>query len=425
MASFFNKKPKKSRKEVMHENAEKIVAKVEEKVDDVSSVNAVAEQTLKEAQDFITANSDANKIAELSPEKKERATELLRTVAKLLLDSDKIPDEAAGEFVKNLIQNDSKVVGIAVAEDASFIPDSQLQDIIKIPEVGVKDAERIISGIDSTETRSEVQEEIDIAKLKEMYESSGNISNDSEFVSRLSVIQNDNIGNEKINEMIRMVIARRVAVYYSKLNAMTINRYTSVISPVQMLDSNISELAKQEYRKMRPAGDEKEFDTETCKIMIIDELAKELTNQYFSQDPVNRVMIIPESPAIRKFSKEEETELIEQLKIRCENKGEPLKKHQIQDIKNQIRGYIKTEEVESLRILLESISVPNLRRTLASDFEKMLSMIQEFPEEEQEKISSLLVTMTEKTSEKLKYMKEARQSQNKTPSEPNGGGEPR
>lgn len=425
MANFFNRRQKKSRREIMHEDAEKIVEKVAEKVGDVHSANAVAEQTLKEAQDFITANSDASKIAELSPEKKEKATELLRTVAKLLLDSDKIPDEAAGEFVKNLIQNDSKVVGVAVAEDASFIPDSQLKDIIRIPEVGVKEAERIISGIDSTETRSEVQEEIDLARLKEMYEASGNISNDAEFVSRLSVIQGKNIGNEKINEMLRMVVARRVAVYYLRLNAMTINRYTSIISPVQMLDSNISGLAKQEYKKIQIDGDEKEFDIETCKMMIIDELAKELTNQYFSQDPVNRVMIIPESAAIRKFSKDEETRLIEQLKIRCANKNEPLKKHQIQDIKNQIHGYIKTEEVEALRIALESMSEPNLRRTLASDFEKILSMIQEFPEIEQEKISSLLVTMTEKTSEKLKYMKEAKQVQNQTPSEPNGAGEPR
>ena len=227
MANFFKKKEqRKSRKTVLHEEAKKILATVEEKVDDVSSANEVAEQTLKEAQDFITANSEANKISELSPEKKERATELLRTVAKLLIDNDKIPDEAAGEFVKNLIQNDSKVVGVAVAEEASFIPDDQLKEIIDIPEVGVKDAERIITGINNMETRNEVQEELDLAKLEEMYEDCENISKDSDFITKISKIQNDNIGSKKIDEMIKKVVAKRVAVYYAKLKAVTVNRYT-------------------------------------------------------------------------------------------------------------------------------------------------------------------------------------------------------
>ena len=84
--------------------------------------------------------------------------------------------------IQNLIQNDSKVVGVAVAEEASFIPDDQLKEIIDIPEVGVKDAERIITGINNTETRSEVQEELDLVKLRELYKTCENISKDSVFL---------------------------------------------------------------------------------------------------------------------------------------------------------------------------------------------------------------------------------------------------
>ena len=323
MARLFRRKIKKARKSTdeIKEEAKKIVANATEKVDDVSSVNDVAEQTLREAQDFITSSSEASKIAELSAEEKDKATELLRAIAKVLIESDKIPDEAAGEFIKGLIQNDSKAVGVAVAEEAQFIPDDQLKQIIDIPEVGVKDAERIATGIGDDETRAIVQEGLDLDKLKEMYLNQ-NISNDSQYINILSDIQNKNHGSSKINEMLRKVIAKRVAVYYSTLKAITINRYTGIISPVQMLECNISELAKREYDKLEVGEPGKVFDDETCQLMIIDELAKEITNQYFSQDPINRTMILPDSPAIRKLSEKEEEELISQIKIRCENKKE-------------------------------------------------------------------------------------------------------
>lgn len=428
MARLFRRKIKKARKSTdeIKEEAKKIVANATEKVDDVSSVNDVAEQTLREAQDFITSSSEASKIAELSAEEKDKATELLRAIAKVLIESDKIPDEAAGEFIKGLIQNDSKAVGVAVAEEAQFIPDDQLKQIIDIPEVGVKDAERIATGIGDDETRAIVQEGLDLDKLKEMYLNQ-NISNDSQYINILSDIQNKNPGSSKINEMLRKVIAKRVAVYYSTLKAITINRYTGIISPVQMLECNISELAKREYDKLEVGEPGKVFDDETCQIMIIDELAKEITNQYFSQDPINRTMILPDSPAIRKLSEKEEEELISQIKIRCENKKELLKKHQIQDIRNQIHGYVKIEEVESLSIALNSVSDTGLRKVLASDFESMMNMISEFPENEQKKIMSLLLTMTEKVTEKVKEMKTPTQdTDEKTPpSSPGNSGEGR
>lgn len=428
MARLFRRKIKKARKSTdeIKEEAKKIVANATEKVDDVSSVNDVAEQTLREAQDFITSSSEASKIAELSAEEKDKATELLRAIAKVLIESDKIPDEAAGEFIKGLIQNDSKAVGVAVAEEAQFIPDDQLKQIIDIPEVGVKDAERIATGIGDDETRAIVQEGLDLDKLKEMYLNQ-NISNDSQHINILSDIQNKNHGSSKINEMLRKVIAKRVAVYYSTLKAITINRYTGIISPVQMLECNISELAKREYDKLEVGEAGKVFDDETCQLMIIDELAKEITNQYFSQDPINRTMILPDSPAIRKLSEKEEEELISQIKIRCENKKEPLKKHQIQDIRNQIHGYVKIEEVESLSIALNSVSDTGLRKVLASDFESMMNMISEFPENEQKKIMSLLLTMTEKVTEKVKEMKTPTQdTDEKTPpSSPGNSGEGR
>ena len=428
MARLFRRKIKKARKSTdeIKEEAKKIVANATEKVDDVSSVNDVAEQTLREAQDFITSSSEASKIAELSAEEKDKATELLRAIAKVLIESDKIPDEAAGEFIKGLIQNDSKAVGVAVAEEAQFIPDDQLKQIIDIPEVGVKDAERIATGIGDDETRAIVQEGLDLDKLKEMYLNQ-NISNDSQYINILSDIQNKNHGSSKINEMLRKVIAKRVAVYYSTLKAITINRYTGIISPVQMLECNISELAKREYDKLEVGEPGKVFDDETCQLMIIDELAKEITNQYFSQDPINRTMILPDSPAIRKLSEKEEEELISQIKIRCENKKEPLKKHQIQDIRNQIHGYVKIEEVESLSIALNSVSDTGLRKVLASDFESMMNMISEFPENEQKKIMSLLLTMTEKVTEKVKEMKTPTQdTDEKTPpSSPGNSGEGR
>ena len=417
MAKFFKRKirrPKKSKEEIKKE-AEKIVANATERVDDMSLVNQVAKQTLIEAQDFITSSSDASRIAELSAEEKEKATELLRAIAKVLIESDKIPNETAGEFIKNLIQTDSKVVGVAVAEEASFIPDEQLKQIIGIPEVEVKDAERIIPGIEDEKTRAKVQEDLDLAKLQKLYLNQ-DISNDSEFINNLYRIKGKNIDSPRINEMLRKVVARRVAVYYSVLKAVTINRYTSIISPVQMLECDISKLAKREYEKLEVDGSEKEFDIKTCQTMVIDELAKELANQYFSQDPVNRTMILPESSAIRKLSEEEEEELINQLEIRCANKKEPLKKHQIQDIRNQIHGYVKTEEVGSLRISLDSVSNMDLRKMLATDFESILNMIQEFPEKEQQKIMSLLLTMTEKVTEKVKGMKSSDKAPQPKPS---------
>lgn len=411
MANFFKKKEqRKSRKTVLHEEAKKILATVEEKVDDVSSANEVAERTLKEAQDFITANSEANKISELSPEKKERATELLRTVAKLLIDNDKIPDEAAGEFVKNLIQNDSKVVGVAVAEEASFIPDDQLKEIIDIPEVGVKDAERIITGINNTETRNEVQEELDLAKLRELYKTCENISKDSEFITKLSKIQSENIGSQKIDEMIKKVVAKRVAVYYAKLKAVTVNRYTDVLSPVQMLECDLTEMSKQEYKNLKIDEDQKrEFDSKTCKMMIIDKLADNIVTQYTSQPAEDRVLLVPESPAIRSFTREDEDELVEQIRIKCENKNNLLKNYQLQNIRNQIHGYKKTEEVESLSTSLETISNPDLRRKCASDFEQILSTFKCFSDKDQEKMMDLLVTMSEKVAEKVESIQEKNQ----------------
>ena len=87
-----------------------------------------------------------------------------------------------------------------------------------------------------------------------------------------------------------------------------------------------------------------------------------------------------------------------------------------QDIRNQIHGYVKTEEVESLRISLDSVSNMDLRKMLATDFESILNMIQEFPEKEQQKIMSLLLTMTEKVTEKVKGMKSSDKAPQPKPS---------
>lgn len=428
---FFKRKeekPKKSRKAVIDENAKKIVDNAEEKVEDIDSPKVIAEQTLKEAQDFITANSEVNKIAELSEEEKDKAVELLRAITRVLIDRGKIPDEAAGEFVKNLIQNDSKAVGVAVAEEASFIPDKQLREIINIPEVGVKDAERIVPGINDDSTRTEIQENLDLAKLEEIYETScTEVSNDNQFVSRILKI----IGSEgatrskKINEMVDKIVARRSAFYYYEIpNAIAVTRYTKLISPVEMLDRDLPELINREYRNLKVDGPKSEFDKKICKKLIIDGVADNVVSQYIDQSPDSRVMVIPESEAIRKFNEEEENELVNQIKIKCQNNNCPLKKHQIQDIRNQIHGYKRTEEVDSLTTTLESISNPDLRREIASNFEKILDIIKEFPENEQGKITELLTTVAEKTTDKLREMKKTKQEKDKKtpPSNPGEGG---
>ncbi len=420
MASFLKKsqKPKKTRKEVAHQ----IIVNAKEKVDDSASVDDVAGKILEEAQEYITRSSDATRIGELSQVEREKAVELLKSIAKVLADSDKIPDAVTGEFIKNLIQNDSKAVGVAVAENAEFIPDDQLKKIIDMDEVGINDAQRIVPGIEDDETRARLKERIDFAKLREIYEKCDEFQNDSELIHGLSKIINNYRDNEKFNEIIKRIVAKRVAYNYKNLKAITINRYIDIISPVQMLDENIIEVIKREYRAYEEnSKDNRDFDSETCKMMIIDELAKSIVNQYFEQSPDNRVIVIPESPAIRAFKGKEEEHLIDQIRIRCENKNEPLKKYQIQKIRNEIHGYIKTEQVESLTTTLESITNPDTRREFASIFERILEMIQEFPENEQIKIMELIVTITEKTTDKVRTMK-GNEGKKTAPQAPQGEG---
>lgn len=262
------------------------------------------------------------------------------------------------------------------------------------------------------ETEFKIQEEIDLEKLRKIYQSCGKVGNDTKLVEDVSKILNSENGkNENEKEMVRKIVARRIAWYYIKIsNAITVNRYVNLVSPLEMLECDMPARAEKEFKSLITSDkfdidikeDEMKFDVKTCRGMIIDELANSVASQYLDQNPSNRVMIIPESSAIRKFTTEEEKEFINQIAMKCKNKNSRLKKHQIQDIKNQIHGYVKTEEVDSLKTRLEAISSPNLKRKYARGFESIVNKLQGFPEADQEKIMTLLVDMTGKVAEKVK-----------------------
>lgn len=256
------------------------------------------------------------------------------------------------------------------------------------------------------------QEEINLAKLRKIYQSCGKAGNDAKLVDDVLNILNSESGrNENAKEMVRKIVARRIAWYYIRIpNAITVNRFINLVSPLEMLECDMPARAEKEFKcfitSAKEGADAEEneanFDVKTCKNMIIDELANSVASQYLIQNPSNRVMIIPESRAIRSFNADEEKEFIEQIAIRCKNKNSRLKKHQIQDIKNQIHGFVKTEEVDSLKTTLEAISNPSLKRKYARGFESIVNKLQGFPESDQEKIMTLLVDMTGKVAEKVK-----------------------
>lgn len=410
---IFKRKKKEINPEVIEQQAAEIIETVENKIDKIEDeeekklARQAAEQTLKEAQNLITNNSNADSFAELTDIERQKAVELLKNLTEMIAKSDKIPKEAKGEMLLKLIKEDSPEVAVEVAQNVS-LPDNALEDIIMAPEVGIKDAEDLVTGIEDDEKRKKVQENIDIAKLRNIYNKCEEINIEEKFIENLlRVLETIENKSSAVKEMLNKVVAKRMALDVLRYGNSKLNRFSKVIPPIEMLEINLPKLVRAEYEKIllkdKDLKTKYPYDERCLKNMIIEQVGKAMAEQYLSQPAVSRVLVPPNSDAIRNLTEDEEDVLIESVKIAC--KGIKVKGIELEKLRNQLHGIIGSEEAIELKDKLDLLN-PDIASEIAGAFNNMFDRIKEFPDEDKVKIASLLDTMTEQITTKLKALED-------------------
>ena len=386
------------------ESAEKIVSSVVENLDDEiiksGDATAIAEEAYNQAQEFVAQNSeiDTSKIdttAELPENEREATIELFQHIARTLIREENIPDDAAEEFILNLIRNDSPKIGVEVAKGTPSLPDESISNIISRPEVTIKDSEALLKGIDDDEKRNKIQEDLCIEKLTNLYQNCSQMR-DGDVVSEITdALRKIDVKSGKINEYIDKIIAKKMATNVRQFGSSMTRRFYGLKTPLEMLESKLPELVGSEYSKSASNFVHSQtypYNTQDFKDNLIEELGREIGNKFQDLPESKRTIMIPSSDVVRNFNEHEEELFINAIRI---NAGKnPPKEHEIQHARNQIHGLYDTDEVLNLKNNLNSIVDIEERDYIAKSFNDILSNLTELDSEQQKKALDTLVEVT-------------------------------
>ena len=391
-------------------SAEDIVSSVVENLDGNNANNptAIAEKAYNQAQEFVAQNSeiDTSKIdttAELPEEEREKTIELFQHIAKTLIREENIPDDAAEEFILNLIRNDSPKTGVEVAKGTPSLSDESLGKIILDPKVPIKDSEALLKGIDDDEKRSEIQEDLCVEKLTNLYQKCSQMR-DGDVVSEITdALRKVDVKSDKINEYIDKVIAKKMATNVRQFGSSMTRRFYGLKAPLEMLESKLPELVGSEYSKSSSDfvhGQTYPYNAQDFKDSLIEELGREIGNQFQSLPKSERTIMVPSSDVVRNFNKHEEELFINAI---CTNAGKnPPKEHEIQDARNQIHGSYDTDDVLNLKNSLNAIANIEARNIIAKSLNDILSNLTKLDSEQLKKALAILVEVVNEYVDSVK-----------------------
>ncbi len=339
--------------------------------------------------------------------------EKVRGILKSILEKKDIPnrifEKAATKISKDEEIPDSVITDV-VKDSETNIPDESINRIIEEGNVDV--AERI-NLMQTVEDNKIIEENIK-NELKILYKVCKE-KKDYEVVDRVNKLKelvNGNQLNEDIQDLIRQVVAKKMAEnYYSDIKRGTrIYDLSKIMSIDDMIEYDLPTMVEQEYKRIEENQKKKEgrFNKKELKEQILVEMGKDIAYKYDETG----VFIIPQSENMKKIDREEEEKFIKSIQTYSRKQ---LSKQEILDIDEQIKGNSNNIQIKenvlinlikkiperdknrSIDILAEIASNKEVLETLSMMKEKgLIDKLNKIPKEKREKVIGVM----EKTIEK-------------------------
>ena len=289
----------------------------------------------------------------------EEAPEILDEVLRQLYEKGlEIPasvrDEISTQVINGASESEKVPDGRVVEATEAIVgqlPDDKVAKLAKDVDLGIDAKNAIVeAGISDEERKREEKVSIAIDNLHKIYESLESLISDRDIVQMISKIMNNlpktNQSEQlKINQLVNNIIAKQMMQNYSRIATIKFQSFYAIRTPEEMFAMNIPQLVKCEYKKIPTKVREKnikEYKEEDCRRDLLGIIANHVATKYI-QDGSKKI-VIPQSKEMKNISEEEEQYFLEQIKQTVEALNGNIDLLTEMDIKEQIRGNVKTIE---------------------------------------------------------------------------------
>lgn len=342
MKKFKTKNAKKIAEEIAHVYKEKKESGEEHPIDD----------TVEEIMQIFKDNPNPEKVREILKsilEKKDIPNRIFEKAATKISNEEEIPDSVITDVVKNSETN---------------ISDESINRIIEEGNIDVKERINLMHNV---ENKDIIEERVE-NELKILYRVCKDKRDDEvlERINELREILQNNKMNPEIENLIKQVVAKKMAEnYYSDISKGT-NVYTlSKIIPVEdMLENDLPSTVENEYQKIEENRQKKEgrFNKKGLKKQILVEMAKNIAYKYDETG----IFIIPQSKNMKEIYKDEEETFIKAIQTYSRKQ---LSKQEVIEIDEQIRGNSNNVQIK------ENLLINLIKKIPEKDKNKMIDTI--------------------------------------------------
>ncbi len=342
MKKFKTKNAKKIAEEIAHVYKEKKESGEEHPIDD----------TVEEIMQIFKDNPNPEKVREILKsilEKKDIPNRIFEKAATKISNEEEIPDSVITDVVKNSETN---------------ISDESINRIIEEGNIDVKERINLMHNV---ENKDIIEERVE-NELKILYRVCKDKRDDEvlERINELREILQNNKMNPEIENLIKQVVAKKMAEnYYSDISKGT-NVYTlSKIIPVEdMLENDLPSTVENEYQKIEENRQKKEgrFNKKGLKKQILVEMAKNIAYKYDETG----IFIIPQSKNMKEIYIDEEETFIKAIQTYSRKQ---LSKQEVIEIDEQIRGNSNNVQIK------ENLLINLIKKIPEKDKNKMIDTI--------------------------------------------------
>ncbi len=342
MKKFKTKNAKKIAEEIAHVYKEKKESGEEHPIDD----------TVEEIMQIFKDNPNPEKVREILKsilEKKDIPNRIFEKAATKISNEEEIPDSVITDVVKNSETN---------------ISDESINRIIEEGNIDVKERINLMHNV---ENKDIIEERVE-NELKILYRVCKDKRDDEvlERINELREILQNNKMNPEIENLIKQVVAKKMAEnYYSDISKGT-NVYTlSKIIPVEdMLENDLPSTVENEYQKIEENRQKKEgrFNKKGLKKQILVEMAKNIAYKYDETG----IFIVPQSKNMKEIYKDEEETFIKAIQTYSRKQ---LSKQEVIEIDEQIRGNSNNVQIK------ENLLINLIKKIPEKDKNKMIDTI--------------------------------------------------
>ena len=314
---------------------------------------------VERAQGRKLSPSDINEIAKNMVTQIEENPEIFEAVLQQMYEKGlEIPanlkDEISAQVIQGVAESE-KVPNERVVEATEAIveqlSDKKVAELAKNVDLGIEAKNAIVeAGISDEEKKREEKVNLAIDNLHKLYNKVNDISKDSDIVEKIGeIIQNlpetEVAEQYKIDQLINSIIAKKIMQNYIRFGNTKFDSFSEIQSPEEMFANNMPQLAKCEYKNIPTSVREqykREYKEEVFRRDLLAQIADRAAKD-FAEDGFKKIKI-PQSKEMEKISEEEEKYFLETIKQRVKKLNGKIGPLTEMDIKEQIRGNVKTIE---------------------------------------------------------------------------------